>query len=398
MVLNPALYDALQTNFGEVRVADENQHLRWEWDPTKPSGVRIASGGEQYYVCCPCCGDTRFRLAIGHRFLTVLDRIHANRILDYNFKCFNEGCDFREHPKFKSVQEYVERNKDLIGLAVARQRIAGGGIAVSPQGQREHRLPLGFVSLDQLPPDHPACVFVRNKYGFDPTYIGRNYGVGYTGTQDQTYPTAYNRIIFPIFYEGKMVSWQGRSLDSHHPRRWIFPPGFKKVLYNWDSLPKQRDDVVIVAEGIPAAIACGPTATAIFGKELDTYRCQQIVANFRTAVIAIDPETQVPDPMTRRKLKGKWDHKDEGKIFAQELKHRLDNAGLKIPALILPYPADVMQQARRAADERRGFQDGLIPKPEHWLSVPDPADIGIPGMQAILRSLPHSHQSRYLCR
>ena len=94
------------------------------------------------------------------------------------------------------------------------------------------------------------------------------------------------------------------------------------------------------------------------------------MANFKTAVICTDPETQVPDPMTRRKIRGKADPKDPGKVFARELKSKLDELGLKIPALIMPFPADVMSVAQQAADQRRAVQDGLIPKPPSWISVP----------------------------
>ena len=146
MVLNPALYDALTTYLGEVRVSQENEHLSWSFDPTKsPPKPRIDAAGEQYYCCCPVCGDTRFRLAIGHRWLTPLDRIHAPSILTHTFKCYNEDCDIREHTSYPLIQSYVNQHKGLIGLAVARRRVSGGGTMNAPVQNREHRLPMGFT-------------------------------------------------------------------------------------------------------------------------------------------------------------------------------------------------------------------------------------------------------------
>jgi hypothetical protein len=397
MVLNPVLYDTLSVHFGRVRVSEENQPLVWEWDRTRdPPRPRIISAGEQYYCCCPMCGDTRYRLAVGHRWLTPLDRFHAPAVMTHNFRCYNEGCDIREHYTYPTIRDEIERNRGLVGIAVARvASTTPGGSA--PGSQNAHRLPLGFTPLSELPDFHPACAFVRTKYGFDPGYLGRAYRVGYTAAHDPDYPEAHNRIIFPVFYGGVLLSWQARTVDPNNTKRWVFPPGFRKVLFNWDSLPRSSGDVIVIAEGIPAAIASGPASTAIFGKDLDSYRCGLIAQNFRTAIVATDPETQLPDPMTRRKIKGRLDPNDPGRVFARELIEKLVEAGMRTPPLLMPYPPEVMQIAEAAAAERRHFQDGLIPKPERWMRVPDPADIGLSRMQELIKTLPPSHWPRYLC-
>ena len=137
----------------------------------------------------------------------------------------------------------------------------------------------------------------------------------------------------------------------------------------------------------------------MFGKDLDQRRIQQIVDRFPTAVIALDPETQLPDPRTRRKRGVNWDPKDHGKVFADEMVDRLVSGGMKIRPIILPYPAEVMVRAKTVFDYKRAVMDGLIPKnPNFDESIPDPADIGICGMNAILKSLPPQYRSAYLCR
>ena len=402
MVLNPALFDALVDVFGTVRVSDENAPLKWEWrdDPkTKRRVPRIVTGGEQYAVCCPVCGDKRFRLAFGHRFLTPLDKNFAPEPLKHVYKCYNESCDlFRDHKEHRcvtAIRDYLERHKDLIGLAVHRTKSRGPAAPVEHHS-RLCTLPQGFTPLDQLPEGHPALKFIVAKYGFDPNYLAKAYGVGFVG-QSTGFMQISNRIVFPVYEGGVLVFWQGRTIVPDETSRWYITPGARKVCYNLDRIPD--GDVVVLAEGIPASIASGPTGSAVFGKDLDYRRAQQIVKKFRTAVIALDPETQIPDPRTRRKKGVGYDPTDNGRVYADEMRAKLIEAGMKVPPLILPYPAVVMARAKNVFDYKRAVMDGVIPKdPGFDETIPDPADIGMRGMNEILKSLPPLYRSAYLCR
>lgn len=397
MVLNPVLYDTLRAHVGHVRVSDENSHLMWEWDKTaSPPRPKVQYAGEQYYVCCPVCGDTRYRLAIGHRWMTPLHRIHSPSVMRHNYRCYNEDCVILEHPKIKAVMADITQRGPVVDQAVERLSSMGPTEGGSAQ-LRTHPLPVGFTLLEDLPADHRAHDFVRRKYGFDPVYLSRGYRVGYSAAFDPAFPKAFDRVIFPIFHGGELLSWQGRAVNPDEPTRWLFPGGARKVLYNWDLLPLGTGDVVVITEGIPAAIASGPSATAIFGKELEPRRCADIAQNFRTAVIATDPETQFPDPMSNRRRRGGVSIDGAGRIFAEELRDNLIEAGMRTPPIILPYPAEVTSIARAASKERLDYVAGHIPKPAKWLSVPDPADIGLTQMQVLLRALPVSHRPRYLC-
>ena len=398
MVLNPALFDALTDYFGSVRVADENTPLKWEWrdDPkTKKRTPHIVTGGEQYYVCCPCCGDRRFRLAIGHRFLTPLDKTFAPELLRHTYKCYNENCNFREHHAVDAIQLYLSRHRDLVGLQVYRMKSKTAPQVVgAPRGPME--LPTGFIPLDQLPPDHAALRFIIEKYRFDPMYLAKAYGAGFVG-EPPGFMQVKNRIIFPVYSEGVLAFWQGRTILKDEPTRWYITPGTRKVVYNIDRIPE--GDVIVICEGIPAAIASGPTAGAVFGKDIDQHRAQQIAKRFRTAVIALDPETQLPDPRTRRKKGVGYDPKDNGRIFADEIRTKLIEAGIKVPPMILPYPVEAMARAKAVFDYKRAVMDGVTKEdPKFDTSIPDPADIGMRGMNEILNSLPPQCRRAYLCR
>ncbi len=244
------------------------------------------------------------------------------------------------------------------------------------------RLPVGCKQLDMLPAGHRALVFLAKKYrDLDPVYLARNYGASFTAEKDDLYRLAFERIIFPVYDNGELVGWQGRTIDSANPKRWLLPPGFRKCFYNGDRISPLQ--IPIICEGITSSICCGPSATAIFGKELDEYACRKFAARWPSAVIALDPETQLPDPHAH------------GRVFAQELKAKLDPL-LKIPAYILKWPEEAMEAARRkfAYEQRKvdakALKQPAPPKEEH--SVPDAADYGITGMVEILKQIPDSHR------
>jgi len=209
--------------------------------------------------------------------------------------------------------------------------------------------------------------FLVAKYGgISPLYLSQFYGVGITEQYDPDYRLAKNRVIFPVYCDGVLRGWQGRTFLPDVDPRWYLPPGFNKVVarYNWDRV--QPYQIPVLAEGIPAAIAAGPTGIAIFGKELSETACAEVAKRWKTVVIATDPETLVPDP---RGNQGKT------KVYSALLKARLDKY-LELPAAIIRYPEPVIQLAHQKVNGQK-------------VSVPDLADFGLQGTHQLLSALPH---------
>ena len=81
-----------------------------------------------------------------------------------------------------------------------------------------------------------------------------------------------NHLVFPIMFNGQLVSYQCRRLFEEGPK-YITPEGsgtIKQIFYNWDRA-STHDEVVIV-EGIFDAIRTGPRALATLGTFLSFYR------------------------------------------------------------------------------------------------------------------------------
>jgi hypothetical protein len=266
--------------------------------------------------------------------------------------CFNENCDVTAEDFWQPILADVELAK--IGLLTATPLVAPPAAVQRPSVKA--RMPEGFRKLTDLPENHPALEFVRRKYKLDVSYLSERYGVGFCESVDMVYPQAQNRVVFPIYSKGELVSWQGRVVYPDDPRpRWFLPPGFIKVVYNIDNvLPTSTP---ILAEGIPSAIACGPNGVALFGKTITDTQLDRIASTWSTVIVATDPETFVPD--------------EHNRVQVVELKRKLDRR-LKVPAKLIKWPASVLDIARRKFNG-----DGTV-------TVPDPADFGLETMKKLL--------------
>lgn len=342
--LNPYLYAALKQKFGRVRVVHPGVRRVEVFDGRQfVPQVR----GEHYNVDCPLCGDRRQRLSISYQWLEYVPLLRRRRVELAH--CYNEQCRVYDASFWEPIAEAVERFK--LGLqpldSSASSTADAEAVHASPT---RVRLPDGMTPFAQLPDDHPAVQFVRRKYHPDLMAIWRDpsYGIGFVDAYATSVPTARDRVIFPIWYQGETVGWQGRTIHSDVSPRWYTSPGFAKVVYRGDAVPPHV--VPVIAEGIVSALACGPRGVAIFGKTVTAWQAHYIGERWDTVVIATDPETFVPNPTMH------------GRIDALELKRTLDRH-LRLPARLIRWPASVLACAEK---KWRGLDD--------W--VPDPADFG----------------------
>jgi len=355
-MLNPLLYHILKSICGDVAVANEGQKRIAQVAPD--GDETVAQYGESYYVDCWCCGDTKHRLSISYKWLTK--RYMSTEVYTHVFHCFNEGCNITATPEYKRIQAAVIDGAQDARLlaALPRNQVVAQTVPM--------RLPNGFTPLTELRFDHPAVTFISMKYpGFTPGYLWKGYRVGYTDQYDDDYRLAQNRIIFPVFgLDGSLAGWQGRTIDRNSPKRWYLPPGFRKdVIFNAHQVP--QSSIPVICEGIPAAIASGPTGVCIFGKDLSDTRAAQFGLRWRGAIIATDPETFVPDI----RVKTKAGHQPP--VYARKLQCVLDKY-LKQPAVMFPWPDDALNLAKQkvaGAD----------------VKVPDPADLGMREMARLLK-------------
>jgi hypothetical protein len=289
--LNPALYALLCAEFDTVRVANAGESMIGGAGLTLSGrrGWKVAEGGEYYCVCCPYCNDTRFRLWINHLWGVGHEDVPEDKFW-WAACCYNEGClENRDN-----VWDLRGRTWSRIGPVSKPAQAARAGQLTMPTS--DVALPGECIPVHQLPADHYAVQYLRNRRGLDPELLYENYEAMWCERADPKYTAATGRIIFPIRMRGIRVGWQGRypsdDVDWKVARlaKYYTMPGMHKsgVLYNFDKAVQMP--FCIVVEGVTDAIALGEYGVAILGKTISPHQVDLIVRNWRKVLIMLDPD------------------------------------------------------------------------------------------------------------
>ncbi len=271
MPLNPKLYNGLVRAFGSVRIAKEGESMgfRTVTNPLthKPNTqIMPGCGGEDYKICCPFCGDTRFRLEISHRWNTT-DPITGARFGLHLMRCYNDGCDANLDASTADRVLCQERLMDRMSPYVARALGLRTPVA-QPKKLTEAKLPGKCVPITQLPEDHPAIQYLSER-GFDPVWLEDMFRLVFC--LEDANENVSGRIIIPVYRENKLVGWQARYVGeppADYIPKYYTMPGLPKrqVLYNYDVAMYSRFGVIV--EGVTDVWRVGNQGVAILGSTM----------------------------------------------------------------------------------------------------------------------------------
>lgn len=217
-MLNQVLYDALRqaVSLGylpgnRVDVLHDGQPARVTVtaSPFTESGKRIkVDGGEEYGVCCPACGDRRYRLSINHRYGTQVDVDGKMEPIFWTVHCYNEECQTNPgfYSKLRKILDPVYRRTEIPLFAATELQAQQ-----ADQPLQEVKLPEQCVSLSQLPGDHPAHVFLKARFQ-DPVRSSESLGLMWC--PDDPHPFTRHRLVFPLIQHSKVVGWQARHVNA----------------------------------------------------------------------------------------------------------------------------------------------------------------------------------------
>jgi len=138
-----------------------------------------------------------------------------------------------------------------------------------------------------------------------------------------------DRVIFPYLFDGKMIMWQGRlhytPEKKSRIRKWWFPSGTKKVLWNMDLA--RKFPVAVIGEGILSGLCAGPAAMSVGGKTIASHMIKFIKDNFKRVMVMLDPDAGV----NRGKKRGKDELEDDyqQKMVDRLLAANVDTIGAK---------------------------------------------------------------------
>ncbi len=124
--------------------------------------------------------------------------------------------------------------------------------------------------------------------GFDPAHLETKYRL--MGTINAG--TYAGRVMIPIFWQGRMVSYQGRLIVRGEPKYKACPKdqeliAHEDILYNYDN----AGDMAIVVEGVFDVWRLGDGAVATFGTSMDRSSPQlMLLLRFKKVFIMFDAE------------------------------------------------------------------------------------------------------------
>ena len=156
-----------------------------------------------------------------------------------------------------------------------------------------------YIPINELPVDHPAVQFLHKDFLYDLDDYWNYYGImwvpadqGKVFKSTPPYTTSAERIVFPVYFQQKLVGWQMRSIpgtfygDRKDVIRYyhLFDKG--SYVYNYDRA-KQYDEVIVV-EGVKKALKF-PNGVATWGAGVSP-RQLEIIQEWPRIVMMLDGE------------------------------------------------------------------------------------------------------------
>jgi len=306
MPLNPQLFNALKLAFPSgVKIAKEGEAMRYTVRPdfiTQRETIVIDKDyhGEEYRVCCPFCGDTRFRLWINHRWDTEDPATKVKFGLGLA-NCFNDGCDLNRAADRYDKRVRQEDLRKLISPLLRHTVSLPVHLGEAPKPVVP-TLPEKLVPITQLDPHHPARYYLETTRGFNVQRLVEIHQVAYC--PNDPHPLVDDRIILPIRQSSRLMGYQARYIGDNVPEnlpKYFTMPGMRKtqVLYNYDWASQYP--VGVIMEGITDVWSVGGQGVNIFGDSAGDRQRQLIHAAWGETGIILMSDADVMDTEDKRK-------------------------------------------------------------------------------------------------
>ena len=218
---------------------------------------------------CPSCGQRTFTV--------------TNNMGSLVWNCFRMSCDLKGGTRVRMTVD------DIRTQLSDAERFAGAEFAVPEY---------------LVPANHDVITWASDTYGLEAAELGLLYDV------------REHRAVFPIMHEGKIVDATGRALGKRLP---------KWRRYGKSGLPYAHGCgkvAVVVEDCVSAAVVGGGNfvGIAVLGTSLSDAH-KKFLAQFSTAVIALDPDAVRKTLLMAKELRG---HVDDVRVLylKDDLKYR----------------------------------------------------------------------------
>lgn len=158
-------------------------------------------------------------------------------------------------------------------------------------GQKKFRLPPSTAPMNDR---HKRYLVKRN---FDPEVIEKIWDVRGTGPISIMDNISFShRLVIPIYWENRVVSFQTRDITAKHFLRYISCPEQREIVKHkhifYQAIPIKDEKACICVEGVTDAWRFGYGAIATFGIKYTKYQVREISKRFKRVFVVFDDDPQ----------------------------------------------------------------------------------------------------------
>ena len=263
----------------------------------------VSKGGDEFILECPHCFKKKLSLCAEGEKKGVWNC----------YRCSAKGNLFDLMAQIEEItpqQAFRKVVKDQDFSDVKSIDVVIKGIEAKPEASTdpdEVEMPQGFSPLIAMPEDCIGKIYAKKR--------------GLTDQDLKDFDLRWNRVdsrvVFPVYFKGKLVGWQGRDAsgrsdtDKKHPKAMTGPSsrdgkGFKKswVFYGWDRV--QKESFVTIVEGpIDAIHGRDVNTIAILGKTMSDTQFKLLIGlkHAKVVFIALDPDAKEEKITLAQKLR-----------------------------------------------------------------------------------------------
>jgi transposase-like protein len=237
-------------------------------------------------VHCPfCTGSQDFHLGINKEFpVSHCWRCGSHSTLDVLSRLLNMALP--------EVQKILRQYK---GTGVFR-RVEAPKVSIHP-----FRFPRPNSPLNNMGKRYLA------RRGFDPEYLEQEWGLLQTGPVSFLDGIPYsNRIVIPINWSGRVVSFQTRDITNQSNQKYMACPMDRERIHHKNIIygkPEKWKDALIVVEGVFDVWRLGERAAATFGTSFKMEQVMKLAKAAERFFIIFDNETQAQEQARKLAVK-----------------------------------------------------------------------------------------------
>jgi len=220
-------------------------------------------------VTCPFCDDQSNHLGYS---------LEGN-----HFNCWRCGA----HPVKQTLAKLLNINQKEVPAII--KRYGGKTYRKEPVVKirsKSHKFPSG---VGMMKPNHRQYL---RKRGFDPDKLERDWTLFGTGPVSLLDGIDYkHRIMAPIYWDGRQVTFQARDITDRHTLKYMACPADRELIHHKDILYGKQEawgDTGICVEGVTDVWRLGPQAFCTFGIKYTNTQLRLIAKTFRRVFVVFD--------------------------------------------------------------------------------------------------------------